>query len=53
MHVVDAPGANVVTGHVTAGTVSPVDGAVNASFTATDVRVTLPVLVTTNEYEIF
>ena len=39
MHVVVAPGANVVTGHVTAPTV--------ASAMPTEVSVTLPVLVTT------
>ena len=44
VHVVDAPGANVVTGQVT-----PV---VLASVTLTAVTVTLPVLVTRNEYGI-
>ena len=42
-HVVDAPGANVVDGH------EMLDRPVNGSVTATDVRVTLPVLVTRNE----
>ena len=44
VHVVDTPGANVVTGQVTP--------AVFASVTLTAVTVTLPVLVTTNEYGI-
>ena len=44
VHVVDTPGANVVTGHETP--------AVRASDTLNDVTVTLPVLVTTNEYGI-
>ena len=44
VHVVDAPGANVPTGQVTA--VNPGSG----SATPTEVSVTLPVLVTTNEY---
>ena len=43
VHVVDAPGASVVTGHDTA------DIPGNGSDTATDVNVTLPVLVTRNE----
>ena len=43
MHVVDAPGANDATGHVTA------DRPGNGSDTATDDNVTLPVFVTTNE----
>ena len=50
MHVVDALGANVVTGHVIVGTVSPVDGEVNVSATATPDRVTLPLFVTLNEW---
>ena len=45
VHVVDTPGANVATGHETA------DRPGNASDTPTDVSVTLPVFVTTNEYE--
>ena len=44
VHVVDAPGGSVVTGHDTA------DIPGNGSDTATDVNVTLPVLVTRNEY---
>ena len=44
VHVVEAPGASVVTGHETP--------AVRASLTVTEVTVTLPVLVTTNEYGI-
>ena len=44
VHVVDTPGANVVTGQLTP--------AVFASVTLTPVRVTLPVLVTRKEYGI-
>ena len=44
VHVVEIEGANVDTGHVT--TDKPGSGSV----TATDVSVTLPVLVTENEY---
>ena len=43
VQVVDAPGANVVDGHVM------LDRPVNGSLMLTDVRVTLPVLVTANE----
>lgn len=43
VHVVDAPGANVVDGQLID------DRPVNGSVTPTEVRVTLPVLVTTNE----
>ena len=48
VQVVDAPGANVVTGH---DTVTAVAGAVAVSVTARDDTVTFPVFVTTNEYE--
>ena len=48
MHVVDAAGANVVTGHDTADNVPVPENAV--SFTVTPCNVTLPVLVTRNEY---
>ena len=44
VHVVDAPGANDATGHVTA------DRPGNGSATPTEVSVTFPVFVTTNEY---
>ena len=44
VHVVDTDGANVDTGHDT--TESPGSGSV----TPTEVKVTLPVLVTKNEY---
>ena len=43
MHVVESPGANVMTGHVTA------DRPGSGSATPTDVSVTLPVFVTRNE----
>ena len=43
MQVVDTVGANVDTGHDTA------DKPGNGSETATDVKVTLPLFVTTNE----
>ena len=43
VHVVEAPGASVVAGHET------IDSPGNGSDTATDVSVTLPVFVTTNE----
>jgi hypothetical protein len=48
VHVVDPAGARVVTGHVTVG-FGPA-GAVITSATDTDVRVTLPVFVTTKLY---
>ena len=44
VHVVDTEGANVDTGHETA------DKPGSGSVTPTDVNVTLPVFVTTNEY---
>ena len=44
VHVVDSDGANVDTGHDTT------DKPGNGSVTTTDVNVTLPLLVTTNEY---
>ncbi len=46
MHVVDAAGANVVTGQVTA---TGVAGAVAVSVTAIEATVTLPVFLTRNE----
>ena len=48
VHVVEAAGANVVTGQVTVNA-GPA-GAVRTSVTVMAVRVTLPVLVTTNSY---
>ena len=44
VHVVDTEGANVDTGQLTT------DKPGNGSVTATEVNVTLPVLVTKNEY---
>ena len=48
VHVVDAPGASVVTGHVITGGVPVPENAVSAALTP--VNVALPVLVTWNEY---
>ena len=48
VHVVEAPGANTVTGHDTVNA-GPA-GAVNVSVTVTPVNVTFPVLVTTKLY---
>ncbi len=48
VHVVDAPGANVVTGH---DTVTAVAGAVAVSVTTTEDTVTFPVFVTAKEYD--
>jgi hypothetical protein len=50
VHVVVPPGANVVTGQLMVGTVSPVDGDVNVSATARFFTVTFPEFVTANEY---
>jgi hypothetical protein len=48
VHVVDAPGANVVTGQVITGGVPVPENAVSVALTP--VNVALPVLVTWNEY---
>jgi hypothetical protein len=53
VHVVVPPGANVVTGQLMVGTVSPVDGDVNVSATVIPLTVTLPEFVTANEYVTF
>jgi hypothetical protein len=51
VQVVDAPGANVVTGHV-GPELNATAGAACTSATDTPCKVTLPVLVTRNEYVI-
>jgi hypothetical protein len=48
VHVADAPGANVVTGHEITGGVPVPENAVSAALTP--VNVLLPVFVTWNEY---
>jgi hypothetical protein len=50
VHVVEAPGARVVTGQVIAPRVSPADAPVKVSFTVNPVNVTFPVFVARNEY---